>query len=63
MRLVTWNVNSIRLRLDGLARLASATEVDVVCLQEIKADKTKFPFEAIRAIGFQYIEKIGRAHV
>lgn len=59
MRLVTWNVNSIRLRLDGLARLASATEVDVVCLQEIKADKTKFPFEAIRAIGFQYIEMEG----
>ena len=59
MRLITWNVNSVRLRLDGLSRLVSETGVDVVCLQEIKADKTKFPFEAIRNIGFPYIEMEG----
>jgi len=59
MRLITWNVNSVRLRLDGLSRLVSETGADVVCLQEIKADKTKFPFEAIRNIGFPHIEMEG----
>ncbi len=59
MRLVTWNVNSVRLRLEGLARLMAECRPDVVCLQEIKADRAKFPFEAIGEIGFPHIEMDG----
>lgn len=43
MRIVTWNVNSIRLRLDNLARLAQRWEPDVICLQEIKVQDELFP--------------------
>ena len=52
MRIVSWNVNSVRLRLDSLARLASEWQPDVICLQEVKAQAQDFPFEAIRALGY-----------
>jgi exodeoxyribonuclease-3 len=55
LRLVTWNVNSVRLRLDILARLVFEHQPDVVCLQEIKAEAKDFPFEALRALGFAHI--------
>ena len=50
MRIATWNVNSVRLRLDILARLAAEQQPDVVCLQEIKAKSEDFPFDAVRAL-------------
>lgn len=59
MRFVTWNVNSVRLRLDGLARLMTEVRPDVVCLQEIKADRTRFPFDAVAEIGFPHVEMEG----
>jgi exodeoxyribonuclease-3 len=43
MRLVTWNVNSIRLRLGNLARLVERWEPDVICMQEIKVQDELFP--------------------
>jgi exodeoxyribonuclease-3 len=55
LRLVTWNVNSVRLRLDILARLVAEHRPDVVCLQEIKAESGDFPFEALQALGFAHI--------
>jgi len=59
MRFVTWNVNSVRLRLPGLARLAAELKPDVVCLQEIKADRSRFPFDDIADIGFPHVEMEG----
>ena len=59
MRIMTWNVNSVRLRLAGLERIKAEVQPDVVCLQEIKADKSKFPFDAIKEIGFPHIEMEG----
>ena len=50
MRLATWNVNSVRLRLDILGKLAAEHQPDVVCLQEIKARPEDFPFDAVRAL-------------
>jgi exodeoxyribonuclease III len=52
MRIISWNVNSVRQRLDSLARLASEWQPDVICLQEVKAQPQDFPFEAIRALGY-----------
>lgn len=59
MRLITWNVNSVRLRLPAVAELLASAAPDVLCLQEIKADDSKFPFEALREIGFEHIETQG----
>lgn len=55
MRLITWNVNSIRIRLENLARLVKETRPDVVCLQETKVDDESFPFEEVREMGFTHI--------
>ncbi len=52
MKLATWNVNSIRTRLDRLLAWLGAHAPDVLCLQEIKLVDELFPLEAIRAAGY-----------
>lgn len=53
MRIATWNVNSIRARLDRLLAWLGRASPDVVCLQELKVTDADFPAEAIRAAGYQ----------
>ncbi len=55
LRLVTWNINSIRLRLARLADLAVALEPDVICLQETKVADEEFPLREVRATGYRHI--------
>ena len=55
MRVVSWNVNSVRLRLDSLARLTSEWRPDLVCVQEVKAQAQDFPHDAIKALGYSEI--------
>ena len=59
--LVTWNVNSIRIRLDLLKQLVDEKAPDVVCLQEVKAKKEDFPFDDIKNMGFEHICVYGMA--
>ena len=59
--LVTWNVNSIRIRLDLLKQLVLEHNPDVVCLQEVKAKKEDFPFDDVKALGFDHIGLYGMA--
>jgi exodeoxyribonuclease-3 len=59
MRIMTWNVNSVRLRLAGLERIMADVQPDVICLQEIKAEEAQFPFDAVRAMGLEHIEVQG----
>jgi exodeoxyribonuclease-3 len=54
LRITTWNVNSIRLRLDGLARLVREVDPDVLCLQETKVRNDLFPVLELRALGFEH---------
>lgn len=54
MRLVTWNINSVRLRLDLLRRVLSTLDADLICLQEIKVETEAFPAEAIAAMGYPH---------
>ena len=60
-KLVTWNVNSIRIRLDLLELLVSLTAPDIICLQEVKAKKEDFPFDNIRQLGYEHIALYGQA--
>ena len=53
LRIATWNVNSVRLRVDHLARFATEHAPDVVCLQEIKATKEDVDLAAIERLGFE----------
>ncbi len=53
MKIATWNVNSIRVRLDRALAFLKRHEPDVVCLQEIKVVDEGFPEEAFREAGYQ----------
>lgn len=55
MRITTWNVNSVRLRLAGLAEVAATLRPDVLCLQEIKVEDDLFPIDAVRGLGFPHV--------
>ncbi|MGH9806241.1 MAG: endonuclease/exonuclease/phosphatase family protein, partial [Terriglobia bacterium] len=59
-RLATWNINSVRLRLDLVGRFAQSYRPDVVCLQEIKCVEGKFPELELRALGFPHIAVAGQ---
>lgn len=60
MRLVTWNVNSIRTRLPSLERFVREAAPDVVCLQETKVHDAAFPVDAVRELGFAHVELHGQ---
>jgi len=53
MKLATWNVNSLKVRLPQLLDWVAAAQPDVVCLQETKLEDGKFPQEDLEAAGFR----------
>ena len=53
MRLATWNVNSLRVRLTQLLDWLPSAQPDVICLQELKLEDPKFPREEIAAAGYR----------
>jgi exodeoxyribonuclease III len=55
LRIATWNINSLRLRLPLLKELISALEPDVICLQETKVPDELFPAEAPAQLGFPHV--------
>jgi exodeoxyribonuclease-3 len=52
MKIATWNVNSITIRLDQVLSWLKTTNTDVLCLQETKCVDEKFPLEEINNAGF-----------
>ncbi|GAA1923083.1 exodeoxyribonuclease III [Microbacterium aoyamense] len=52
MRLATWNVNSIRARVDRIVDFAVREHIDVLAMQEIKCKVDQFPFDAFEDAGF-----------
>ncbi|HIQ31141.1 MAG TPA: exodeoxyribonuclease III [Aquifex aeolicus] len=53
MKVVTYNVNSIRSRKDLLINWLREKDMDIVCLQELKQEEKNFPFEDFRALGYR----------
>ncbi len=54
MRFVTWNINSVRLRIGLIERLIDALSPDVLCLQETKCPDEAFPHAPFAARGYAY---------
>ncbi|MCK5114436.1 MAG: exodeoxyribonuclease III [Phycisphaerae bacterium] len=52
MKIVTWNVNSIRSRLDRVLSWLDRNAPDVLCLQELKCVDEQFPLAEIQAAGY-----------
>ena len=53
MKIATWNVNSLNVRLDHVIDWIKAHNPDVLCLQETKQTNEKFSHEAFKAIGYK----------
>ena len=52
MRLATWNVNSLKVRLPHVLDWLATADCDVLCLQETKLTDDKFPRDEFEAAGF-----------
>lgn len=53
MRVVTWNVNSLRARIDRVEAWIREVQPDVLCLQETKMTDDAFPMLAFQALGYE----------
>ena len=54
MRIATWNINSVRLRLPQVLKLVRDKKIDLLCLQETKTQDEFFPSEEFSNIGMKY---------
>ena len=52
--LTTWNINSVRLRIDLVAKFLKSTRRDVLCLQETKCVDDAFPLKRFRRLGYEH---------
>lgn len=55
LRIATWNINSLRLRLPLLKELQAALDPDIICLQETKVPDDLFPAEGPQALGYPHV--------
>ncbi len=55
LRIATWNVNSVRLRAEQVARFVAEQAPDVLCLQEIKCREGEFPVQAFVDAGLPHL--------
>ncbi|PYK11541.1 MAG: exodeoxyribonuclease III [Verrucomicrobia bacterium] len=53
MKIVSWNINSLRKRQDRLFDWLEAIKPDIVCLQETKCPDDQFPALALQAVGYR----------
>jgi len=59
LRLITWNINSVRIRVDNVCRLLAEAQPDILCLQETKTPDELFPREPFAALGYEHIHMHG----
>ncbi len=55
MKIATWNVNSLKVRLPHLLDWLAAQQPDALCLQELKLEDAKFPLAEIEAAGYRAV--------
>lgn len=60
LSVATWNINSVRLRFDLLARLIAEQQPDVICLQETKCPDDRFPAQQLAKLGYPHLALNGQ---
>lgn len=55
MKIISWNINSIRIRFPILQACVDAMQPDILCLQETKVTDELFPIEDVRTLGFEHM--------
>src|ERR1700720_3346861 len=58
--LTTWNINSVRLRIDLVARFIKSVRPDILCLQETKCIDDAFPLKRFKRLGYEHIALNGQ---
>ena len=53
MKISSWNVNSVRARLDNIKNYIEISEPDILFLQEIKTEEKNFPFDFFKDLKFE----------
>src|SRR4026208_1473236 len=54
LTVTTWNINSVRLRIDLVARFIKAVRPDAICLQETKSPDDAFPLKRFKRLGYEH---------
>jgi exodeoxyribonuclease III len=60
LSLTTWNINSVRLRIDLVAKFLKSVRPDVLCLQETKCIDDAFPLKRFRRLGYEHVALNGQ---
>jgi len=60
LTVTTWNINSVRLRIDLVAKFIKAVRPDVLCLQETKCPDDRFPFKRLKRLGYEHVALNGQ---
>jgi exodeoxyribonuclease-3 len=60
LTITTWNINSVRLRINSVARFLKAAQPDVLCLQETKCPDDRFPRKRFKRLGYEHIALNGQ---
>jgi exodeoxyribonuclease III len=60
LKLTTWNINSVRLRIDLVARFIKSVRPDILCLQETKCPDDKFPLKRFKRLGYDHVALNGQ---
>ncbi|MFC7292323.1 exodeoxyribonuclease III [Hirschia litorea] len=60
LRLTSWNINSVRLRMPRVADFIAREKPDILCLQEIKCREAEYPLKAFEEAGMPYVEIAGQ---
>jgi exodeoxyribonuclease-3 len=55
LKIVSWNINSVRFRLDIVEQFLREMAPDILCLQETKVVDQDFPTDSFRALGYTHI--------
>lgn len=60
LKIATWNINSVRLRIEMVCRFLGEAKPDVLCLQEIKCRDGEFPANAFKNAGYRHMHVVGQ---
>ncbi len=55
MKIISWNINSLRLRINNLSQLINKENPDIVCLQETKVSNDNFPMPSLKKLPYPHI--------
>jgi exodeoxyribonuclease-3 len=54
LSVTTWNINSVRLRIDLVAKFLKSARPDIICLQETKCPDEAFPLKRFKRLGYEH---------